>query len=180
MTSKAVLRQTLRTKRSALPAHKRENYTQRACAQLQYFLEKAIGICALYMPIQDEISPLPVTETMSNMWTMPVTTKETMHFAKWSPEIAMQSSSFDIPEPTHGDEITPDIIITPLLGFDKHGHRIGYGKGYYDRYFADVAPDALRIGFAFSCQQCHDIQHDPHDIRLHATITEHGMMRHKI
>ena len=176
--NKTALRSKLTEKRSAIEerAHKQQN----AIAQLQYFLEKMQGICGIYMPIKDELPPLSITDNITHLqWATPVTHGNDMHFVQWTPDMEMQASSFGIKEPAEQNIVTPNIIITPLLGFDARGHRLGYGKGYYDRYFAsDAGKNALRIGLAFACQQVRTIPHEPHDTTLHATITEHGMMRH--
>ncbi len=72
-------------------------------------------------------------------------------------------------------EIAPDIIVVPLVGFDRHGTRIGYGKGHYDRTIAalrrrGIAP--LLVGVAFSVQEVDTIPHEPHDVRLDLIVTE--------
>lgn len=61
-------------------------------------------------------------------------------------------NKFDIPEPIHGrivanDEI--DLVFVPLLAFDKHGNRVGYGKGFYDRFLSKCRPDVQKAGISF-------------------------------
>ena len=68
-------------------------------------------------------------------------------------------------------ECAPDLIVTPLLGFDRRGGRIGYGAGHYDRAFQRF-PGARRIGFAWSVQQVDAVPLDPWDVPLHAVVTE--------
>jgi 5,10-methenyltetrahydrofolate synthetase len=73
-----------------------------------------------------------------------------------------------------GNEIHPgpfDLVITPGLGFTLKGHRIGYGRGYYDRWFAGHHP-AKKIGFAFEAQIIEDIPCAGHDIPVDILITE--------
>lgn len=65
----------------------------------------------------------------------------------------------------------PDLIVTPLLGFDRAGRRIGYGAGHYDRAFQQF-PGAHRIGFAWAMQEVTCVPHDPWDVPLHAIVTE--------
>lgn len=72
-------------------------------------------------------------------------------------------------------EILPDVILVPLVGFDRNGTRIGYGKGHYDRTIAALrergaAP--VLIGVAFSAQEVETIPHEPHDVRLDVIVTE--------
>ena len=62
------------------------------------------------------------------------------------------TNSYGIPEPTQGNKIKPeliDMVIVPLLYFDKSGNRVGYGKGYYDRFLKKCRKDCLKIGFSY-------------------------------
>ena len=74
-------------------------------------------------------------------------------------------------------EVEPDILLTPLAAFDRKGHRIGYGKGHYDRALARLDSKARRIavGVAFACQEVDAVPHEPHDRRLEFVLTEEGM-----
>ena len=69
--------------------------------------------------------------------------------------------------------VTPDLIVTPLLAFDRAGGRLGQGGGYYDRTFESL-PDAIRIGLAYEGQRVADLPMQDHDIRLHGVLTEVG------
>jgi 5-formyltetrahydrofolate cyclo-ligase len=77
---------------------------------------------------------------------------------------------FRQPEPSAPVE-QPDVILTPLVGFDRAMNRLGQGAGHYDRLFARY-PDALRIGVAWSVQEVRLIDVDPWDVTLDAVITE--------
>lgn len=71
----------------------------------------------------------------------------------------------------HCAQLRPDIILTPLVGFDRRGNRLGQGAGHYDRAFA-AFPHARRIGVAWSVQEVDALPADPWDVPLHAIITE--------
>ena len=65
---------------------------------------------------------------------------------------AITVSNYGIPEPINGISIPPtqfDVVFVPLLAFDQHGNRVGYGKGFYDRFLAKCRPDCLKIGLSF-------------------------------
>jgi 5-formyltetrahydrofolate cyclo-ligase len=62
----------------------------------------------------------------------------------------------------------------PLLGFDKHGTRLGYGGGYYDRTLAMLSSPPRLIGYAFASQEVDHVPRDAHDIPLDAVVTEAG------
>ena len=70
----------------------------------------------------------------------------------------------------------PDILIVPLLAFDRRGHRIGYGAGYYDRTLAGLA-GAATMGCGFAEQEMAAVPAGPDDVRLQAVATELGVVR---
>ncbi|MBO9203646.1 MULTISPECIES: 5-formyltetrahydrofolate cyclo-ligase [Niastella] len=85
-------------------------------------------------------------------------------------------NKFNILEPIGGVVITPqklDVIFVPLVAFTKHGYRVGYGKGYYDRFLSQCRPDAIKIGFSFfdAVEYIEDI--DEFDVPLNFCITPH-------
>ncbi|HVP97599.1 5-formyltetrahydrofolate cyclo-ligase [Methanoregula sp.] len=92
---------------------------------------------------------------------------------------ALVPSTFGVPEPI-GNEIPADpedvdIIILPMLGFDRAGGRIGYGAGYYDR-FLSKHPDLFKIGVAFGCQEMEDLPTDENDVKMDLIVTEEGIV----
>jgi 5-formyltetrahydrofolate cyclo-ligase len=85
-------------------------------------------------------------------------------------------NKFNILEPIGGDLVQPrqlDLIFVPLLAFDARGYRVGYGKGYYDRYLTQCRADAIKIGFSFfdAIEYIEDI--DEFDVPLNFCITPH-------
>ncbi len=68
-------------------------------------------------------------------------------------DTVFEENKWKIPEPTHNSSLIThhskvDLVLIPLLCFDKKGYRVGYGKGYYDRFLADCRPDILKIGLS--------------------------------
>ena len=85
----------------------------------------------------------------------------------------LKPSTYGIPEPISGIEIPPkllDVIFVPLLAFDVHGNRVGYGKGFYDRFMAYCKPEALFVGLSFYEPE-DDVPNEPMDIPLHFCVT---------
>ena len=83
-------------------------------------------------------------------------------------------SSYGIPEPVEGIEVPSakmDVVFVPLLAFDEKGHRVGYGKGFYDRFLAECKPDVVKIGLSFFEAEAEDIPHNPTDIALDYCVT---------
>jgi 5-formyltetrahydrofolate cyclo-ligase len=101
-----------------------------------------------------------------------VTSDEAMTFRLFNPADKLVIGRYGIAEPLPtAQSIVPDVIIAPMLGFDARGNRLGQGGGYYDRYFA-AHPMALRIGLAWSVQQCSMIVTEPHDLPMAYILTE--------
>lgn len=86
--------------------------------------------------------------------------------------------AFNIEEPD-GTETTDinaiELIIVPGVAYDRHGNRIGRGKGYYDRLLRDTK--ATTMGVAYACQLCDDIEPDEFDVPVHYVITEEGIIK---
>jgi 5-formyltetrahydrofolate cyclo-ligase len=178
LATKDTWRKELLARRNALEAEKRTTYTHAAISHLVEFLpHDANAIVGLYHPIRSELSPLALPSALPQIrWAIPFLSGDSMQFTSWTPETPMQQGQYGIPEPMHPAPIIPDIILTPLVGMDTHGTRLGYGKGYYDRYFAsETGKHALRIGLGFSCQQVEELPRTPHDMPLHYMVTEQGI-----
>ena len=93
-------------------------------------------------------------------------------FLAWDRDEALVDGPFRLRQPAaEATEVRPDIILTPLLGFDRAGNRLGQGAGHYDRAFA-AHPAAWRIGIAWSVQAVDMLVPDPWDVPLHAIATE--------
>ncbi|WP_221791815.1 5-formyltetrahydrofolate cyclo-ligase [Aquisediminimonas sediminicola] len=181
---KTPLRRELRAKRRAfaqsLSPQAREAAEQHLANRLRPLWHPGLKVVA-YIPAGGEISPLPCLIDAHEMgattglgWIADA--PETMVFRHWQPNDELIDGPLGVRQP--GDDapiITPDIILTPLVGFDDTGNRLGQGGGFYDRIFARY-PDAKRIGLAWSVQRCESLPIDPWDQPLHAIITEAGMI----
>lgn len=95
-----------------------------------------------------------------------------LRFRLWRSEDPMERGIWNIPHPKDGAEVTPDVVIVPLVGFDGAGYRLGYGGGYFDRTLA-AAPNRPRvIGVGYGQSRLKTIYPQPHDIPMDAIITE--------
>jgi 5-formyltetrahydrofolate cyclo-ligase len=95
-----------------------------------------------------------------------------MRLVLWAPGDALSQSTLGVLHPTaEAADCAPDVILTPLVGFDRHFNRLGQGAGHYDRAFARL-PDALRVGIAWSVQEVAILPVDPWDMPLDAILTE--------
>jgi len=97
-----------------------------------------------------------------------------MDFFEWSTHDPLIINKYGIPEPISKKIIYPDILLVPLVAFDKNLNRIGYGGGFYDRYISKIKKrkNILTIGLAYSFQKVNKIPIDKYDIKLDFIITE--------
>ena len=87
----------------------------------------------------------------------------------------LEPNKMGILEPKSGKEVTDvDLTITPGLAFDKDGYRLGYGGGYYDKFFAKV--DTIRMGIGYSDQYVESLVHEDYDKALEYLLTEEGLI----
>lgn len=99
-----------------------------------------------------------------------------IRFLSWEAGDPLVAGPFGLRQPdAAAEELTPDIVLTPLVAFDGALNRLGQGAGHYDRAFARL-PDAWRLGVAWSVQRLPAIAADPWDVPLHAVVTERGML----
>lgn len=154
-----------------------------ACAHLSNYLRSTNAqTIAAYMAIQTEIDPMPTMIDLHEAGRtvcVPVIQGHGMPliFRRWTPDAAMIEGDFGAMIPRGGDQVTPDLVVVPLVGFDMFGHRIGYGGGFYDRtleLFRKTGPFSA-IGFAFSGQEMTDIPTEKYDQPINAIVTERGV-----
>ncbi|MBX0291585.1 5-formyltetrahydrofolate cyclo-ligase [Hymenobacter sp. HSC-4F20] len=91
-----------------------------------------------------------------------------------TPATRLADNRWGIPEPVGAAEVLPpqlDALLIPLLAFDEAGHRVGYGKGFYDQFLAQCRPEALRIGLSLEPPVLRIEDAWPGDVPLHACIT---------
>lgn len=134
-------------------------------------------VVASYVPVGAEADPAPLVQAAEQAGctlALPhVVDKATpLRFLAWHTGMALLAGPFGLAQPVaSADVLRLDIILTPLVGFDRRGHRLGQGAGHYDRAFADL-PNAWRIGVAWSMQEVASLPTDPWDVPLHAIATE--------
>lgn len=172
MIDKRALRTAARATRDAAP---RDRAIMVAPEYLQR-LEPGLTV-ASYIPIGSEADPAPLaTASIAAGCTLAlpqvVDRATPLRFLAWADELALTHGPFGLRQPHgHANELTPDIILTPLVAFDAALNRLGQGAGHYDRAFEQY-PDAWRVGVAWSVQQVEMLPIDPWDIPLHAIATE--------
>lgn len=181
------LRRLLRGKRSALSAQERLAAAGALIAQLEqipeFLTDRAI---AGYWAVGGELPLLglmPGLRARGQAYHLPVVGADRhLRFAAWRPGIDVVANRYGIPEPAHSeaDLLAPqdiDVVLVPLLGFDRQGHRLGSGGGYYDRSFAylrerESVGKPVLIGVGYALQELDAIEAKPWDVRLDYIATE--------
>ena len=140
-------------------------------------------ICSIFLPIKkmnevDTFVLMEMLDTYNSIFTVSKSDSETgelTHYIYEGKE-QLKVNKWGIPEPFYGREIKPnelDIVFVPLLAFDKDGHRVGYGKGFYDRFLGQCKNDCQFIGLSFFDEPIDITDIAEHDIQLNKCITPH-------
>lgn len=131
-----------------------------------------------YMPIRTEISPLPAMEEAAAHGEVGVPVIEAearpLKFSRWEPNCAMKDGPFGARIPDVAHFFTPEIVVVPLVAFDRSGNRLGYGGGFYDRTLERLRANGpcLAIGFAYAAQEAETLPLETTDQPLDMIVTE--------
>ncbi len=173
---KAAARKAAFARRKA--AHKAVNPTV-AQARLFEVLEPLQGkTISGYMPIQTEIDPLPVMANMATTGfvTVPVIEAKAapLRFRQWTLDCEMIAGEFGAKIPASGAWLEPEVLIVPLVSFDRQGGRLGYGGGFYDRTLEMLRErrETIAIGYAYAAQEAENLPLEATDQPLDAIVTE--------
>ena len=152
-----------------------------AAAHLAAVLAGCEGVLSGYMPMRTEIDPLPAMALYAGPVCVPVVPGRDvpLHFRQWQPGCAMVAGNFGALIPAAGAWLEPQVLIVPLLAWDRRGYRLGYGGGYYDRTLARLRllRPTMAIGFAFAAQEVAAVPTEATDQPLDMMVTEAGVLR---
>ena len=136
-----------------------------------------------YYPSNYEIDDLNILELLEKKnfkISLPVIKKNNqMNFFKWSNNDSLKINKYGIPEPISSKILYPDILLVPIVAYDKNLNRLGYGGGFYDRYIEKIEKikKVTKIGFAFSYQKLKSIPINQHDKKLDFIVTEKEILK---
>ena len=143
---------------------------------------KKVKYISIYYPSSYELNVLKILNNKyfkKFKFLLPVIEgKNSMYFCEWKKNDTLQLNQYGILEPIRSKKIQPDIILLPLLAFDKNKNRLGYGKGFYDKYLNRSLKSYKKItsiGVAFSFQKYNKLPTNSKDYRLNYIITEKGI-----
>lgn len=187
-TPKTAIRENVLARRDGLSATVRQDFSQ----QIARYGNDAINfaphtIISGFLPIRSEVDLQPLMALLrkkgARLCLPVVLDRQTICFREWEDGVELINTGFGTRGP--GPEaavLDPDILLVPLSAFDGKGNRIGYGAGHYDRAIARLHQKGCNptlIGIAFDCQEVADVPFEPHDVALHAILTESGYKNFK-
>jgi 5-formyltetrahydrofolate cyclo-ligase len=179
---KSELRARMRRLRGSLPPAERSRLATMVEEALFTLHEvRAAGSVLLFYAFGSEVPTAGMAERLLQggaRLLLPYLEEADMEAAEVRPGDPMASTTYGPREPARRVAIDPqtvDLVITPGLAFDRHGHRLGYGGGHYDRYFARLGPAALRVGVGFSVQVLDEVPTEPTDRPVDVVVTDAGV-----
>ncbi len=176
MFSKEILRNKFSLIRKKRYFEVRENFFSPI---LRMIKKSNLRNIACYYPSNYELSTLKLLKLLNrNKKTstlLPCISNGSMKFVKWNLQEPLKVNKFGFLEPFQVSKTSkPDLIVAPLLAFDKSKNRLGYGKGYYDK-FLKKNKKTITVGIAFSFQQYNKIKTSNYDVKLNYILTDKGI-----
>jgi 5-formyltetrahydrofolate cyclo-ligase len=181
---KAQLRRAATARRDALPAAERATAAATIAARPLPVAVPAGAIVSGFSPLKSELNPVPLMRAFATAGAglaLPVVTGKgkPLTMRAWRFGAPLVAGVWGIREPGPGaPEVFPDILIVPLLAFDRAGHRIGYGAGYYDMTIMRLRglKSVTAIGIAYAAQEVDQVPATPRDAALDLVLTEHEII----
>lgn len=186
--AKAELRAQSLLHRNRQPEEVRKAVSEKAAALFkQHALHQNHSVISAYWPMHGEFDVTAIFSTALELGmtgALPVihTPKAPLIFRQYAlGDTLLKDPKYDIYQPLdHAPEITPDLLLVPLLAFDRKGYRLGLGGGYYDRTLEALKASGKRfttIGIGYSECEVEKIPHEAHDIAMDMILTENELIK---
>jgi 5-formyltetrahydrofolate cyclo-ligase len=186
VTQPTLDKKTLRVEMRVLRRHLADEAPDaalRAARRLPVSRFSRFSLVGAYCAQGSELDPGPILQAVLELneghaqACLPVALDKTsaLRFRLWRPDQPLEKDACGIPAPpASAPEVLPNLLITPLLAFDRHGGRLGQGGGHYDRTLANLRRQrpVFVLGVAFAGQEIETVPTGPHDQRLDAIVTE--------
>jgi 5-formyltetrahydrofolate cyclo-ligase len=177
--AKRRLRAEIRDARLAVPEAERSDAALAIAERVLALPEvRLAGAIMLFSSFGSEVSTEPLARMLlarGARLLLPFLADGEMHASAFDPAVDLVSTAYgpgEPPGPIATDPSEIDVVVVPALALDRSGNRVGYGRGYYDRYLRTVRPDALRVGICFAVQLVDLVPHGPGDERVDVVVTE--------
>jgi len=175
-------RDRLIKERLALSVDTRKQNSDRIAGHLDQAIGNVSGrVVSGYWPFRGEPDLrewLERLDSRGGRCALPVVVKarEPLLFRIWRSGDKLERGVWDIPVPAAGEEVSPDVVIAPLVGYDRGLYRLGYGGGFFDRTLAAMRKRPLIIGVGYSAFKMETIHPEPYDIPMDKIVTEIGIV----
>ena len=185
--NKAQLREYFKEERKKISPKRLQQASEDICLSVLKSFQVENKLCSIFLPIerQKELNTYQILEKAVNIgakFTLPVSNFKTgeLSHVLYTEETSLEINPYGIPEPVKGKKIAPDkhdIVFVPLLAADKKGNRVGYGKGFYDRFLSKCKPDCIFVGLNLfdPVEEIEDVFEK--DQKLHYLITPENVIR---
>jgi 5-formyltetrahydrofolate cyclo-ligase len=183
-SAKSDLRKVALARRDALPAAERMAAAEAIAVRTFPVALTSGTIVSGFMPLNSEISPLPLMRKLAEAsagLALPVVVGRglplSMRAYAFGDALVKGVWGIRVPPP-EAPEVEPDVLLVPLLAFDRNGNRLGYGAGYYDMTIAALRAKkrVVAVGVACAAQEVDEVPTTPRDVRLDLVLTERGMI----
>jgi 5-formyltetrahydrofolate cyclo-ligase len=181
--AKAALRPVVAALRRAIPADVAAVAAVRLCEHGMRTLV-ASGVVAAYHPLPGELDPLPLFDALlaagaAGALPAVIGPSQPLEFRAWRPGEPLERGAFGTRQPAAPAALRlPDLLLVPLLAFDRRRHRLGYGAGFYDRSIAELRrrKPVRVVGIGFAAQEVPEVPADGWDEPLDLVLTEAGVV----
>lgn len=182
---KEALRRAALSRRDCLSESDRARHSERIRSRVASVLAAAQPLSlAGYRAVRSEVDVVPLLERLRSAGvrvSLPAMSGGSIIFREWRFGDQLVRGPFGLLEPdANSPGATPDMLLVPMLAFDRKGYRLGYGKGHYDRAIAALRAAGFAprlIGVAFAVQEVPDIPAEHFDVRLDMVVTEDEVLR---
>jgi 5-formyltetrahydrofolate cyclo-ligase len=183
--AKRDVRRRVLAERDALPPERREALAARVTERFLALAEvQTAEVVMAFWSFGSELPTLPLIEALvvrGCVVALPRIVEGALEPRTWRPGEPLSGTPFGVMEPEEGAVLEPstvDVIATPAVAFDRSGRRVGYGGGFYDRFFPRTHSDAVRAGIGFGVQLVDgDLPGAPFDLRVGVVVTESETVR---
>ena len=173
-------RQRLIAERLAIPGDIRRRHADHIAASLDEVIGEVRGrVISAYWPFRGEPDLrgfMGRVLSRAGRCALPMVKErgKPLVFRPWSPGEPLAKGVWNIPVPASTEEVVPDIVIAPVVGFDQACYRLGYGGGFFDLTLARMKNSPLKLGLGYRQQALVTIHPQPNDIPMDMVITEEG------
>jgi 5-formyltetrahydrofolate cyclo-ligase len=169
--------------RLGIPAEEHERSSRAIENRIEGILEPLPPrTLSAYWPFKAEVDLRPLMRRLqARGWitALPsvVRRRSPLEFLEWTDGMEMDLGPYDIPVPRSHKVVRPDVVIAPLVAFDRNNYRLGYGSGFFDITLAELKPPPLTIGVGFEITGVETIYPLPTDVPLNLIVTEAGVWK---